>query len=462
MTFKEYLASLRGKSVAVIGCGVSNRPLLRALGGSDAVVCAYDRKTKEALGEFADELDALGIGFVGGEDYLSKLSGDVIFRTPGLRPDVPEILRCVENGAELTSEMEVFFRVCPCPIYAVTGSDGKTTTSTLISRLLTRAGYRCHLGGNIGKPLLCEADSMLPDDRVIVELSSFQLLTMRADPAAAVVTNVAPNHLDVHRDMAEYIEAKRHVFAGQDENARLVLNCENEITRGFANEAKGHVFFFSKTDIPGDGAYLSDGVIHVRENGADTPVLPIDDIRIPGMHNVENYMAAIAAVWGSVSVPDIVEEAKTFGGVEHRIEFVREIGGVKYYNDSIASSPTRTIAGLRSFKQKIILIAGGYDKKIPFAPLAPEICTHVKALILCGATAGKIRAAVEGYEDFDPAALPIYETDKLEKAVLLASKITEKGDIVSLSPACAAFDQFANFEVRGRTYKEYVRALPEA
>ena len=203
-------------------------------------------------------------------------------------------------------------------------------------------------------------------------------------------------------------------------------------------------------------------MIHVRENGADTPVLPIDDIRIPGMHNVENYMAAIAAVWGSVSVPDIVEEAKTFGGVEHRIEFVREIGGVKYYNDSIASSPTRTIAGLRSFKQKIILIAGGYDKKIPFAPLAPEICTHVKALILCGATAGKIRAAVEGYEDFDPAALPIYETDKLEKAVLLASKITEKGDIVSLSPACAAFDQFANFEVRGRTYKEYVRALPEA
>ena len=461
MTFKEYLASLRGKTVAVIGCGVSNRPLLRALASSDAQVCAYDRKTKEALGEFGEELDKLGIGFVGGDDYLSSLHGDVIFRTPGLRPDVPQIARCVEAGAELTSEMEVFFRVCPCPIYAVTGSDGKTTTSTLISRLLSRAGYTCHLGGNIGKPLLCDADNMKKEDRVVVELSSFQLLTMHASPAVAVVTNVAPNHLDVHRDMAEYIEAKRHVFAGQDESARLVLNHENDITRGFAEDAKGHVFFFSKGAIPADGAYLEENVIHLRENGADTAVLPITDIRIPGMHNVENYMAAICAVWGSVSVPDIVEEAKTFGGVEHRIEFVREVKGVKYYNDSIASSPTRTIAGLRAFRQKIILIAGGYDKKIPFEPLAPEVCAHVKALILCGATAGKIRAAVEGYEGFDPRALPICETDTLEKAVTLASELAKPGDIVSLSPACAAFDQFANFEVRGRTYKEYVRKLPE-
>ena len=461
MTLSDYLASLEGKTVAVIGCGVSNRPLLRRLAASRAKVCAYDRKTRAELGEFADELDALGIALYAGPDYLDFLHGDVVFRTPGLRPDLPQIARAVEAGAVLTSEMEVFFDVCPCPIYAVTGSDGKTTTSTLIAELLTASGFRCHLGGNIGRPLLCSADEIAPDDRVVVELSSFQLLTMKKAPQVAVVTNVAPNHLDIHRNMDEYIAAKRNVFLYQHASARVVLNYENSITRSFAAEAPGKVCFFSKTGIPGDGAYLDSGVIHMRENGLDTAVLPISDIRIPGMHNVENSMAAIAAVWGSVPVSAIRSLARSFGGVEHRIEFVREVRGVRYYNDSIASSPTRTIAGLHAFTQKIILIAGGYDKKIPFEPLAPEICAHVKTLILCGATAEKIRAAVAACPDFDPGALSILEAGTLEKAVSLAASAAVPGDIVSLSPACAAFDQFANFAVRGRAFKEYVHALLE-
>ena len=461
MTFAEYLASLEGKTVAVLGCGVSNRPLLRRLAKSRAQVCAYDRKTRTELGEFAQELDGLGIELYAGPDYLDKLHGDIIFRTPGLRPDIPQIARAVAAGAVLTSEMEVFFDVCPCPIYAVTGSDGKTTTSTLIAELLSATGFRCHLGGNIGRPLLCDADEFSPDNRVVVELSSFQLLTMKKAAAVAVVTNVAPNHLDVHRDMDEYIAAKQNVFLYQSASGRVVLNYDNAITRSFADKAKGKVCFFSKTDIPGDGAYLKAGVIHMRENGLDTAVCPISDIRIPGMHNVENYMAAIAAVWGSVSMEAIRTLARNFGGVEHRIEFVREVRGVRYYNDSIASSPTRTIAGLHAFSQKIILIAGGYDKKIPFAPLAPEVCAHVKTLILCGATADQIRAAVLACPDYDAASLQISEADTLEKAVTLAAQVAVPGDIVSLSPACAAFDQFANFAVRGHAFKDYVHALPE-
>ena len=461
MTFSEYIESLSGKKVAVIGCGVSNRPLLRVLGKSGAIVTAYDKKTKDELGDFAVELDSLGIGFEGGADYLDRLSGDVIFRTPGLRPDVPAISKAVENGAVLTSEMEVFFSVCPCPIIAITGSDGKTTTSTLISEILKKAGFTCHLGGNIGRPLLCDSESISPDDRAVVELSSFQLLTMRMSPSVAVVTNVAPNHLDVHHGMEEYIEAKSNIFRWQKPSDRVILNHENDITRGFGELAVSNVRFFSKKDIPSDGVYLADGVIRVRENGVETDVLPINEIRLPGIHNVENYMAAIAAVWGTVPADAICEVARTFGGVEHRIEFVREIRSVRYYNDSIATSPTRAIAGLRSFDRRIIMIAGGYDKKIPFEPMAEDVCAHVKRLILCGATAQKIKDAITSCPSYDPETLIIEETDDFTDAVNRAYRAAVSGDIVSLCPACAAFDRFPNFEVRGRTYKDIVSRLPE-
>lgn len=461
MTLRAYLDSLSGKKAAVLGVGVSNRPLLRLLAGSGASVTAYDRRDRAALGEIAEELAALGVALSCGDGYLDGLEADVIFRTPGMRPDVPQIAAAVAAGAVLTSEMEAFFEVCPCPIIAVTGSDGKTTTSTLIAEMLTRAGVRCHLGGNIGRPLLADAGTMSPDDAAVVELSSFQLMTMRRCASVAVVTNVAPNHLDVHRDMAEYVDAKRHVFAYQRPEDRVVLNLDNDITRGFIPEAAGRVLRFSKHPFAGDGVYLSDGAIWANMEGKTEKVLDTADIFLPGLHNVENYMAAIAAVWGRVPAEAIRRTAREFRGVEHRIEFVRELRGVRYYNDSIATSPTRAIAGLRSFPERVVMIAGGYDKHLSFTPLAPEILAHVKTLVLCGATAGMIRAAVESAAGFSPEKLPILETDDFRKAIDLARESAGPGDVVILCPACAAFDKFPNFMVRGKTFKDYVNSLSE-
>lgn len=461
MTLRAYLDALAGKKVAVLGVGVSNRPLLRLLAGSRASVTAYDRRDRAALSEVLEELNQLGIALSCGDGYLDGLAADVIFRTPGMRPDIPPVAAAVANGAVLTSEMEAFFEVCPCPIIAITGSDGKTTTSTLIAEMLGRAGIRCHLGGNIGRPLLADADKMSPEDVAVVELSSFQLMTMQKSASVAVVTNVAPNHLDVHRDMAEYVDAKRRAFAHQSPSDRVVLNFDNEITRGFIAEAKGRVVPFSMYPLEGDGVYRKDGAIWVSMNGKTEKVLEISDIFLPGLHNVENYMAAIAAVWGRVSVDAIRRTAREFHGVEHRIEFVRELHGVRYYNDSIATSPTRAIAGLRSFPKKVIMIAGGYDKHLSFAPLAPEVLAHVKTLVLCGATAGMIRAAVEAEPGFSADALPILETDDFLRAVDLAQQNAAPGDVVILCPACAAFDKFPNFMVRGKTFKDYVNSLPE-
>lgn len=461
MTLRAYLDSLAGKKVAVLGVGVSNRPLLRLLAGSGASVRAYDRRDHAAMSEVAEELEALGIALSCGDGYLDGLSADVIFRTPGMRPDVPQIAAAVAAGAVLTSEMEAFFEVCPCPIIAITGSDGKTTTSTLIAEMLTRAGVRCHLGGNIGHPLLAEADMMLPDDAAVVELSSFQLMTMKKSASTAVVTNVAPNHLDIHRDMEEYVDAKRNVFAYQTSADRVVLNLDNDITRHFGREAEGHVFYFSKQPFTGDGVYLADGAIWASAGGKREKVLETSEIFLPGLHNVENYMAAIAAVWGRVPIDTIRRTAREFHGVEHRIEFVRELNGVRYYNDSIATSPTRAIAGLRSFPGRVIMIAGGYDKHLSFAPLAPEILAHVKTLVLCGATAGMIRAAVVSEDGFSPDSLPILETEDFRQAIDLARENAGPGDVVILCPACAAFDKFPNFMVRGKTFKDYVNSLPE-
>ena len=461
MTLRAYIDALKGKKVAVLGVGVSNRPLLRLLASSGASVTAYDRRDREALAGTAGELEALGVALSCGDGYLDGLAADVIFRTPGMRPDMPQIAEAVAHGAVLTSEMEAFFEVCPCPIIAVTGSDGKTTTSTLIAEMLTRAGVRCHLGGNIGRPLLADADAMSPDDAAVVELSSFQLMTMTKSASVAVVTNVAPNHLDIHRDMAEYVDAKRRVFAYQSQGDRVVLNLDNDITRGFLAEAKGRVMRFSKQPFDGDGAYLSDGAVWVHADGKTEKVLETSEIFLPGLHNVENYMAAIAAVWGRVPVDAIRRTAREFHGVEHRIEFVRELHGVRYYNDSIATSPTRAIAGLRSFPERVIMIAGGYDKHLSFAPLAPEILAHVKTLVLCGATASMIRAAVESADGFSAEALPVLETDDFRQAIDLARASAAPGDVVILCPACAAFDQFPNFMVRGKTFKEYINALPE-
>lgn len=461
MTFDEYLTSLSHKTVAVIGIGVSNTPLIKLLLKRGIRVTACDRADRVKFNNDAllKELEDLGAVLQLGEGYLDDLHQDVIFRSPGIRPDIPAFEAAKAGGSEITSEMEVFFRVCPCRKIAVTGSDGKTTTTTIIAKVLEQAGYTVHLGGNIGRPLLPDTAKMRPEDIAVLELSSFQLLTMDSSPEIAVVTNLAPNHLDVHKGMEEYVAAKKNIFLHQSPEQRVVLNRDNEITRAFAEEAPGRVTLFSRQNPLDEGVVLEDGWICVKKGGKCRKVVDTEQILLPGVHNIENYMAAIAALDGIV--PDEVFRtfAAGFGGVEHRIELVRTVNGVKYYNDSIASSPSRTIAGLRSFRQKVILIAGGYDKHIPYDVLGPELVEHVSKLVLTGATAEKIKAATENAPGYDPSQLPIYLVEDFADAFYKAVSLAEPGDIVILSPASASFDKFKNFMVRGNTFKQLVQEL---
>ena len=461
MTLRAYLDFLKSKTVAVIGIGVSNTPLLEMLLREGINVTACDKRTQEDLGDDAQTWESHGCKLQLGPDYLKDLHQDVIFRTPGLRPDIPELLTAIEGGSELTSEMEVFFKVCPCPIIAVTGSDGKTTTTTIIAELLKAAGRIVHVGGNIGHPLLCEAGEMQETDVAVLELSSFQLMTMQQSPHIAVITNLAPNHLDMHKGMEEYVAAKENIFRHQNSGDISIFNLDNEITREQGSRAVGEVRYFSRKEEPENGVFLRGEDIIVRKNGAERRLMTTADIKLPGVHNVENYMAAIAAVDGLVPDDVIVKFAREFGGVEHRIELVRTYRGVRYYNDSIASSPSRCIAGLRSFNEKVILIAGGYDKHIPFDVLGPEIVEHVKLLVLCGATADKIRMAVEKAPGYKPGTPEIIEVTPFEKAVETARDCAKDGDVVTLSPACAAFDQFKNFMERGKTFKAIVNSWEE-
>lgn len=451
MLLREYLQRYRGKRIYVLGLGVSNRPLVRLLCEAGLDVTACDRAERSSIPDTADELEACGAKLRLGAGYLDGAEADLVFRTPVMLPTTPELQLFIRQGAEISSEMELFCRVCPCTLIAVTGSDGKTTTTTLISEFLKAAGQRVWLGGNIGTPLLEHVDEMTKSDFAAVELSSFQLMGMACRPDRAVVTNVAPNHLDLHTDMEEYVDAKRNIFRSMEPGGLLVLNADNGITESFTGEAPCAVSLFSRRD-PASELYF-DGETIMRRGAS---LLKRDEILLPGVHNVENYMAAIAAVDGLVPDSAIRQVAVSFGGVEHRMELVRELDGVRYYNDSIASSPTRTIAGLRCFPEKIILIAGGYDKKLPFEELGREICAHVKTLILCGATAPKLKAAVLAAGTPSPEIL---ETDNFDEVVGLAAGRAEAGDCVVLSPAAAAFDRFKNFAVRGRHFKELVRGL---
>ena len=448
--FETYFNSLRGKKIAVLGLGVSNRPLVRLLLEFGCDVLGCDRTPREKLDAEVLELENLGCKLSMGDNYLDGVEADILFRTPGMHPGNPAIVALAERGAKVTSEMEVFFEVCPCTLLAVTGSDGKTTTTTLVSEMLKAAGKTVWLGGNIGTPLLPLVRQMKAEDYAVVELSSFQLMDMTRSPQRAIVTNLAPNHLDIHKDMEEYVESKKNIFRYQNETGLLILNADNDITSAF--RGNGETRFFSRQ---GEAhVCLKDGVIY---RGGEA-VLETGDILLPGVHNIENYMAAIAMVEGLVEDAVIRQVAKNFGGVEHRIELVRIKDGVRYYNDSIASSPSRTIAGLRSFKEKVILIAGGYDKHIPYDVLGPEICAHVKQIFLCGATAPQIRAAVENCADFH-GQVAMTDCGNFENAVRTAATAAKEGDIVLMSPASASFDEFKNFMVRGEFFKKIVKEL---
>ena len=459
MDCKQFFEKLNGKKIAVCGIGISNTPLIKSFLEKGARVIACDRRSAEQIGPLADELEKEGAELKLGDDYLSDLEVDIIFRTPGMSFNLPELVSARKRGIAVTSEMEVFFDLCPATIFAVTGSDGKTTTTTLIAKMLEAEGKKVFVGGNIGKPLLPEIENITADDFVVAELSSFQLISMRKSPDVAVVTNVAPNHLDIHKDMDEYVEAKKNILLHQNAFSRTVLNRDNEITDSFRSFVRGQSLGFSMKRRLNNGAWLDGkGILHMAYRGIDVPVLDRKDIAVIGDHNVANYLAAITAVWGYVGVDTINKVAKEFGGVAHRIELVRELNGIKFFNDSIASSPTRTIAGLKAFDKKVFLIAGGYDKHIPFDPLMPYLVEKVKTLYLCGDTAQKIEDCLKNYESYNGSP-EIVRTKDIKEATIMAYKAAKSGDIITLSPACASFDAFPNFAARGNYFKEVVNSL---
>ncbi len=455
---KRFLEGLKGKTIALCGIGGSNLPLIRLFGKYGARMLACDKREREALGENAVLAEEAGAELHLGETYLKDLHADILFRTPGMRYYMDELTAARESGTAVTSEMEVFFDLCPCKTIAVTGSDGKTTTTTIIAEMLKAQGYTVHLGGNIGRPLLPDIEQIQPEDIAVVELSSFQLISMRRSPDIAVVTNLAPNHLDIHKDMQEYIDAKKNIVLHQNAFGKAVLNLDNDIANSFKAETRGQVGQFSRQQKVHNGAYLSeDGQIIMSDYGKETVIMAAKDIKIPGVHNIENYLAAITAVWGLVSIEAIRQVATTFNGVEHRAELVRELDGVKYYNDAIGTSPTRTIKGTLSlYDRKIILIAGGYDKHLSYDEMGAVVPDKVKVLILFGATADKIEAATKAapaYHDGNPLILRV---QNMEEAVQAARSHAVSGDIVSMSPASASFDMYKNFAEKGLHFKRLV------
>lgn len=460
-TVEGFFESLKDKKICFIGAGVSHKELIELFARKGLDVTLRDKKTKEEMGELSQKYEDLGVRLILGESYLQNFDEDIIFRTPGFYFRNQKLKSLMEEGRIVTSELEVFLKICPCKTYGITGSDGKTTTTTIISKLLEKEGKRVFLGGNIGAPLLSRIFDIKPTDVAVVELSSFQLLSMREKIDTAVITNISPNHLDVHGTMEEYIFSKENIISHQDGFGRAVLNADCEYSRPLKEKVRGSLFEFSLKTVPQRGCYCDEkGELYFTDGKEKTFIINESEIKIPGKHNVANYMTAACAVWGDVKVETIRELAREFGGVSHRIEFVREIDGVRYYNDSIATTPTRTVAGLKAFDDSNnILIAGGYDKKIPFEPMCGEICKKVKAIILIGETADKIETAIKSCDEYKDSSLLILREKTFENAIKMAKETAKKGDRVLLSPACASFDMFPNFETRGEEFRRIVNAL---
>lgn len=458
---EKFNESVKNKKIAIIGLGVSNIPLLDYFYNLKAKVTVFDDREKEKIPqEIMQKINKYAFNYVLGKNNLSKLAGfDIIFRSPSCMPNIPELEKAVQEGSKVTSEIEMLMEMCPGTVIGVTGSDGKTTTTSIIYEIIKENGYKCYLGGNIGYPLFTKLNEMTKDDIIVLELSSFQLMNMKISPKISVITNITPNHLNIHSSYEEYIEAKKNIFKYQNEDGIVVLNYDNEITRKCAKEANGKVIFFSSKEKISDGFIVDKNVIKESKEAIRRHILDVKDIKLKGTHNYENICAALAATKTLVDYDFSVKTIKNFNGVEHRLEFIRKIDGVKWYNDSIGTSPTRTIAGLKSFKEEIILIAGGYDKHLDYTPIAKPILEKVKGLILIGQTAGKIFDAVKEESEKENKKIDTYICETLEDTAKIAKKIAKQGQIVLFSPASASFDMFKNFEERGNKFKEIVNNL---
>ncbi len=457
----EFNNYLEGRKVAIIGLGVSNLPLLKYMYEKDAKVTVFDEKEKEEIPrKLLERLDKYDANAFFGKNCFENLKGfDIIFRSPSCLPTRKELVEEKNRGAIITSEIEMLMKMCPCKVIGVTGSDGKTTTTSLIYSILKKAGYNTYLGGNIGIPLFTKLDEIKPEDMLVLELSSFQLMGMEISPHISVITNITPNHLNIHKDYQEYIDAKKTIFKYQTENDYLVLNYDNVITRECKKDAKSKVIYFSSKERLDNGFIVDNGIIKECEDGIRKHILDTKEVLLRGNHNFENIATALSATKTLVNQDIAIEAIKEFKAVEHRLEFVREIDNVKWYNDSVSSSPTRTIAGLNSFDEDIVLIAGGYDKNLDYTPIAKPILKKVKTLILLGATSGKIFDAVKAEEEKEGKNIDIYMCNSLEETINLAKKYAKPNQVVLFSPASASFDMFKNFAERGNIFKNLVNKL---
>lgn len=458
---EEFNNYIRFRKIAIIGLGVSNIPLIDYMHEKKATVTVFDdREEKDINPQIIKKIKEYKFNYYFGKDNLKHLDNfDIIFRSPSCLPTKPELAQAAENGALVTTEIEMLMKMCPCKIIGVTGSDGKTTTTSLIYAILNKAGYTTYLGGNIGTPLFTKLSEMKPGDIVVLELSSFQLMGMKISPHISVITNITPNHLNIHKDYQEYIDSKKNIFKYQNENDILVLNDDNEITKSCVKEANGKVILFSGKEKLDNGFIVDNKIIKKCEDGIRKHILDTKEVILRGEHNYENIATAFAATESLVDLDLAAEAVKEFKPVEHRLEFVREIDDVKWYNDSVSSSPTRTIAGLKSFDEEIVLIAGGYDKNLDYTPIAKPIVQKVKTLILLGQTSGKIFEAVKKELEMEKKELPIYMCNSLEETVNLAKKLAKPQQIVLFSPASASFDLFKNFADRGEKFKNLVNKL---
>ena len=457
----EFERYIENKKVAIIGLGVSNLPLIDYFHEKKSNVMVFDsREIGEIPKEIIDKITNYAMEMSLGKGYLNKLHGfDLILRSPSCLPTIPELEAEAEKDAIVTTEVELLMKMCPAQVIGITGSDGKTTTTTLISEILKKAGYKCFVGGNIGTPLFTRLHEIMPEDKVVLELSSFQLMGMEVSPDISVITNITPNHLNVHKDYQEYIDAKKNIFKYQSKDGITILNYDNEITRKCASGVKGKVIYFSSKEKLDNGYIVDDDVIKKCEDKLRKHIVSTKELTIKGKHNYENICAALAATANLVDPAVAVETIKSFLGVEHRIEFVKEINGVKWYNDSASSTPSRTISGLNAFDEEIVLIAGGADKNLDYSPVAKPILDKVKTLILMGQTAGKIFDAVKEEAEKENKEINIYMVNSLGQAVIYAKRYATEGQVVLFSPASTSFDMFKNMYDRGHQFKDIVNKL---
>lgn len=468
---------LAGKQVVVLGLARQGMALARFLVQAGAEVTVSDLRDEAALADPLAELANLPIQYVLGEHPLSLLDGaDLLCLSGGVPIDIPIVVEAQRRSIPLSNDAQIFLERCPAPVIGITGSAGKTTTTALVGEMCRAASIglgtsvRTWVGGNIGNPLIADLDQIQPNDRVVMELSSFQLEIMTTSPHIAAVLNITPNHLDRHKTMETYIAAKRNIVAHQKSKDLAILGYDDANARSLAIETAAHLLWFSGGAEVEEGAFKTNGDLTLRLAGEDRQICWASEVRLRGRHNLLNVLAACALA-GAVGVPleAMRQVATTFTGVEYRLELVRELAGVHWYDDSMATAPERSLAALRSFEEPIVLLAGGRDKKLPWDEFADEAVRRVRQLVTFGEAGPMIARVVEqetkskkqaaGGNGHGVGLEGITQVETLEEAVMAAARVARPGDVVLLSPGGTSFDAFRDFAERGDRFKELVRAL---